>query len=186
MLREARFQAEVGKLLLSEPTMSDAHFTRSVILLVTHNQEGSIGFMLNKPLDLKLSDMSNDLILHENELFEGGPVQLDTLHFIHRLGQRIEGSMQVTGDLYWGGDFDSMLEALPEAKPGDIRFFLGYSGWSPGQLEEELLGGAWLVTESDPSALLEVQPEELWYRSVKAMGGKRSHLADYPLDPSWN
>ncbi|PRY15663.1 putative transcriptional regulator [Pontibacter ummariensis] len=178
-----------GSLLISEPFMGDANFERSVVLLCSHNEEeGSFGLVLNKPSNLKLSDVVD--VYNESfdvELGVGGPVQYNTLHYVHRLADLPE-AVQLGEGLYWGGDFEllrTMIGAgLVEA--GDIKFFLGYSGWTAGQLQEEIDKNVWIVNNEAANKLFNLDADTLWRSVLREMGGKFKVLSNYPVDPRLN
>jgi putative transcriptional regulator len=183
-----RIPPEKGRLLISEPFLPDPNFVRSVVLLCEHNAEGSFGFILNRLAEVKASEILEELSRFEHPVFIGGPVQQDTLHFIHRHPE-ITGGEVVADGIYWGGSFEQVtfLADTGQLKPDDIRFFLGYSGWGPGQLEEELEQDTWIVCDYVTEDLLfATQPEEMWRKALKNMGGKYSVFANYPVDPSLN
>src|SRR5688572_13498469 len=133
-----KLQPEKGRLLISEPFLPDPNFERTVVLLCEHNTEGSFGFVLNKPSALKVQEIIEDIGL-TNTVYVGGPVQQDTLHFIHRNGN-IVNAVEIAGNVFWGGDLESLvtLTDTKQITEADIRFFVGYSGWGPGQLDSEL------------------------------------------------
>jgi putative transcriptional regulator len=97
-----------GTVLLAEPFMLDPNFKRSAILLCEHNKEGSVGFIMNKPLDMRIDELIEGFPEFESEVLFGGPVQTDTIHYIHNIGELLEGSRQVTDGVYWGGDFEKL------------------------------------------------------------------------------
>jgi putative transcriptional regulator len=178
-----------GNLLISEPFLQDENFVRSVVLLCDHNADGSFGLVLNKPSILHLSELIEELSFIENEVYIGGPVEQNTLHFIYFGAKALDGSIQIGENLWWGGDFNSLIEKLKLniIDHHSIRFFLGYSGWSTGQLSDELAENTWIVSREkiDPK-LLENTPEELWKILLKNMGGEFKVIANYPLDPRLN
>ena len=136
-----------GKVLIATPDLlTDDIFSQSVIYMVDQHDEGSVGFILNKPFTARLKDVT--FLPYEMPLYKGGPVAPDRLYFIHTLPALIPGAVPITGPFYWGGDLQSLLEqGIPEDElKGRIKFFSGYSGWSPGQLEKEIEEGAWLVS----------------------------------------
>src|SRR4029077_16781585 len=100
------YKPEKGKILISEPFLNDPNFKRTIILLAEHNEEGSIGFILNKPTNLKIKDTIEDFPEFDAIVYYGGPVQLNTLQFIHKAGDIIEGSLEIADGLFWGGSFD--------------------------------------------------------------------------------
>lgn len=176
-----------GKLLVSEPFSQDAYFKRSVVLLTEHNEEGSVGFILNKPVMITLQEVRKDLPEFDAQVSLGGPVSPNTIHFIHKLGDLIPESMNVFGDIYWGGDFEVMKQLLAsgQIKEDDIRFFLGYSGWSPKQLDGELERNAWIVTDPPKEKVL-ANTEYFWKEILKNIGGKYELWPNFPENPKLN
>lgn len=177
-----------GRLLISYPLMSDPYFKRSVVLLCEHNEEGSFGFVLNKYLDVKLSELVQDLPDVSNRIALGGPVQTANLFFLHTMGHEIEGSIEVADKIYMGGEFDALREKLitGELKDDQVRFFVGYSGWSENQLDQELADNAWLISEAPSNILMNTSTEKLWQKTLIDMGKEYSFLAHLPEDPSLN
>lgn len=177
-----------GRLLASEPYLPDPNFERTIILLTEHNEEGSVGFILNKPSETMLSEVLEEMTGIEARVNIGGPVQQDTLHFIHRM-DFIDDAIEIGNGLYWGGNFEQLvsLAELNKIDPIDIKFFLGYSGWSAGQLEDELTANSWIVSDKVTKELIfETPPEAMWKKSLQYLGGRFSVYSNYPLDPSMN
>jgi putative transcriptional regulator len=134
-------ELKAGQLLLSEPFMPDENFRRTVVLVCEHTPDnGTVGLIINKPINLRLNDIMEDFPAFKGKVFLGGPVGTDTLQFLHSLGNLVEGSVKLAENLYWGGNFEQikMLMLEEKIKPNDIRFYLGYSGWTVGQLHSEL------------------------------------------------
>ena len=178
-----------GDLLLSEPFLADTNFERSVVLICEHTDEGALGFVLNKPSLLTLADVLEEAVDFEQLLYTGGPVQQDTLHFVHRTALLREGSDKLGGGLYWGGDFEQLLSLINTRQllPEDIRFFAGYSGWAPGQLAAELAEDAWIVyKQATAEQVFDIPPEQLWREVLRTMGGKYRMFSNYPTDPRLN
>jgi putative transcriptional regulator len=178
---------EKGRLLISEPFLPDPNFERTVVLVCEHNDDGSFGFVMNKPSMLKLNEVVEDMKFNDL-VFVGGPVQQDTLHFLHR-NPDIENSVEVCDGIYWGGDFDSLILKIDTAsiESRDIRFYLGYSGWGPGQLEEELKEDSWIVCDYVTDELLfDTEPSEIWKKALNNMGGRYRMFSKYPNDPRLN
>jgi putative transcriptional regulator len=176
-----------GRLLLSEPFLNDPDFERTVVLLCEHNEEGSFGFVLNKPSVSKVQEVVADLPLQQ-QAYIGGPVQQDTLHYLHRMGD-ISGSVPIAKSVFWGGDFDELLSGLDTHSIGesDVRFFLGYSGWGAGQLEEELKQNSWIVCASvSDEFIFNTPPTDMWRKALNNMGGRFSVYSNYPIDPTLN
>lgn len=183
-----RLKPEKGRLLISEPFLADPNFERTVVLLCEHNEEGSFGFIINKPSIATVAEMMDDLNMVDGLVYVGGPVQQDTLHFIHR-NTAIENAVTILDGIHWGGDFESLMAKLQTSQLAspDIRFFLGYSGWSPGQLETELEENTWIVCDFVTDELLfDLDPGEIWKKALDNMGGRFSVYANYPVDPRLN
>lgn len=178
-----------GDLLISEPFLPDPNFERSVILLCEHNENGSIGFVLNKPIEFQLADVLEEVNGFDKVLYRGGPVQEDTLHFIHRFGDSLEGSEEIGKGIYWGGNFEQLLSMINtrQLNPDDFLFFVGYSGWSHGQLEDELKEDSWIVHKhASAYDVFDSSPASLWRKVLNNMGGKYRMFSNYPIDPRLN
>ena len=177
-----------GKLLISEPFLGDYYFKRSVVLLVDHNEEGSFGIIMNKPLDIKLNDIVTGFPKFDASVYLGGPVEGDSLFFIHTLGDQIEGSLEILDGIYWGGKLEIVKEMILLKKiiPSEIRFYLGYSGWSPHQLNEELKRNAWVVSRTNFVDILKIKPKMLWEKSLEKLGGDYLYWSKFPVDPMQN
>ena len=177
-----------GKILISEPFLLDDLFRRAVILLAEHNDEGSFGLILNKPVDMLLSDVLQDFPVFNSRVFHGGPVNTDSLYFIHTLGDTIENSMKISEGLYWGGDIEVVKELITIGKVNqkEIKFFVGYSGWVSKQLESELERNSWLVANIKAKQVMESAPDKLWNDSVKKLGKDFAYWTNFPEDPSMN
>jgi putative transcriptional regulator len=183
-----KLKPEKGRLLISEPFLPDPNFERTVVLLCEHNEEGSFGFVLNKPSALKVNEVIEDFGSLESIVFVGGPVQQDTLHFIHR-NIELPNAVSIIDKVCWGGEFENLISLFDtkQASKEDIRFFLGYSGWGPGQLESELEQDSWIVCDFVTDQLLfDTEPEMLWKRTLDSMGGRFSVYSNYPVDPRLN
>lgn len=177
-----------GILLLSDPFLKDPNFARSVVLVCEHNEEGSFGFVLSKQTDYKLGDLVEQAEGIQIPLFEGGPVEKNTIHFIHQQPDIIGGGIALNNGLYWGGNFEQVLSALRTGylKPKDIRFFMGYSGWSSQQLEEEYQEKSWILADASPALIFSFKQEELWKQSLQQLGGEYARMVYYPKDPQLN
>lgn len=183
-----KLKPERGRLLISEPFLADPNFERTVVLLCEHNEEGSFGFVVNKPSPLKISEVMESIGGIDETVFVGGPVQQDTLHFLHR-NTDIDKAVKVRDEIYWGGDFESLVSLIDTSviKPSDVRFYLGYSGWSSGQLESELQEDSWIVCDYVTDELLfDTDPTMMWKKALDSMGGRFSVYANYPVDPRLN
>ena len=179
---------ECGKLLISEPFLGDPFFKRAVVLLSEHNKDGTVGFILNKPTDIFINDIIEDFPDFDVPVYFGGPVQKDTLHYIHKLGDKVQGCKEIKKGIYWGGDFEilKLLIDTKQVSPSDIRFFIGYSGWNPNQLKKEIAEKSWLLTPATDNFTFFDEPKKLWSDVMKSLGKEYSILANFPEDPSMN
>lgn len=180
---------EKGLLLIAEPTViGDMSFNRSVILLADHNHEGSVGFILNKPLEYTI----NDLIPEINTSFivyNGGPVEQDNLYFIHNVPELIADSIEISNGIFWGGDFELTKNLMNEGKINkeNIRFFLGYSGWSANQLESELQSNSWILSKNtNENDILEKSSVHFWKEKIMELGGEYIIWSNAPENPTLN
>jgi len=178
---------EQGRVLISEPLLNDSYFKRSVVLLTEYSGDGAVGFVLNKPIDLPINEVIDDFPNFNATIYVGGPVAKDSIHFLHTLPDLIPNSIHVKDNIYWGGDFDRIKELISEGliKPSQIRFFLGYSGWSPKQLDEEIENNAWLISEINSERIM--QPDHsLWTKTLEELGEKYKIWTNCPENPSLN
>lgn len=177
-----------GKILLAEPFMLDPNFKRSAVLLCEHNEEGSVGFIMNKPLNMRIDELIEDFPEFDSEVFFGGPVQTDTIHYIHNVGELLEESVMVADGVYWGGDFEKLKFLITSELilPHHIRFFVGYSGWSGGQLDDEMIYGSWVLADMDANYLFKSEPQQLWRQVMRNKGDAYTVIAQLPESVSWN
>ena len=180
--------AEKGRILISEPFLSDHYFRRSIVYLTEHNDEGSLGFVLNKHLEINIGEIVDDFPESDFPISVGGPVSNNTVHFIHTLGEAIPESVAVTEGIYWGGDFDHIknLISLGKIAPHQLRFFLGYAGWSPSQLDDEMKEHAWLVGRIAPRMVMQGVETEFWSNTLARYNNKYRAWANFPEDPGLN
>ena len=178
-----------GKFLIATPSiMSDTNFHRAVILLVDHKTSGTIGFIINKKLEYTLNDVM-DGINFEIPLYFGGPVEDDNLFFIHRASHLIPNSICIEKDLYWSGDFKTVITQINNGTltKNEIRFFLGYSGWTKAQLKDEISLKSWRVVDDiTNNTWLKKNAINLWKEHMKAIGGNYLIWSNAPKNPNWN
>lgn len=176
-----------GNILIAEPFLGDPNFERSVILMCEHNDLGSFGLVLNQLSNIKYSDMFKDSIL-DFPVYVGGPVEHNTLHFIHTIGLELPKSTDLKNGVFWGGDFDKLQSMINMGKvdPSQIRFFIGYSGWGEGQLEGELNKNTWIVAEADDEIIFEEDTQQFWRMVMRGLGGEYKVMSNYPTDPRLN
>ncbi len=167
--------------------MPDANFQRTVILLVEHNKDGSLGFVLNRKLDAKLGELVEMLAGTEHTVYIGGPEQQQTHHFIHQL-QDLEDTIEIFEGVYWGGSFEVLTQRLVNGlvSEEDVLFFVGYSGWGPGQLASELERKSWIVAPEHPDFIFREEKTDMWKELLKTLGDKYKIISNYPIDPRLN
>lgn len=178
-----------GHLLVAEPSITgDASFNRSVVLLAEYNESGSVGFILNKPLKHKLKDFVPE-VKSKLTVYNGGPVEQDNLYFIHCIPDIIPDSIEISSGIYWGGDFGAILDLLKEDKLNEnqIRFFLGYSGWEPEQLEQELEVHSWVVAPNTyNNKIIGRTNNNFWKQKMIELGGDYLLWSNAPENPTYN
>ena len=179
---------KAGQLLVATPLLNDPNFKRGVILLCEHNADGTFGFIINRRLESTILDVIPDFPIENVPLYLGGPVQTDTVYFLHTKGNLIEGSIDIGNGIYWGGNFEQLKLSIESnlITENDLRFFIGYSGWSPGQLKDELDEKSWVVTGNKYEYVFNNEPELLWSDIAKDFGGEFSIAALFPENPSLN
>jgi putative transcriptional regulator len=178
-----------GFLLVAEPsTIGDLSFNRSVVLLADHNPEGSIGFILNKPLGYTISDLVPE-VSASFKIYNGGPVEQDNLYFIHNVPELIPDSIEISNGIYWGGDFEYAKQLINRGliKKNNIRFFLGYSGWNANQLEEELEDSSWIVSQNSyDNKIIGKSSTSFWKEKIMELGGDYLIWSNAPENPALN
>lgn len=182
-------QPAKGHLLIAEPSIiGDVSFNRSVVLLADHSKQGSIGFIMNKPLDYVLSDLVPE-VESEFQIYNGGPVEQDNLYFIHKIPELIPNSVEISSGIYWGGDFSVVSKLIIEDKitPNEIRFFLGYSGWDAKQLLQELEANSWVIVKNTyEKNIIGKSYNTFWKEKMIELGGEYVLWSNAPADPSYN
>lgn len=177
-----------GNILIAEPSiLTDKSFNRAIILLSEHNEEGSIGFILNKPSEYVVKDLVPDIDC-DYRVYNGGPVEQDNLYFIHSLPELIPDSIEISKGIFWGGNYEAVKTYLIQGmiKKDEIRFFLGYSGWSVEQLEVELEEKTWALLENTYQNIFSISSADGWKEKLLEMGGKYRIWANSPEDPNLN
>src|SRR3982751_6098769 len=179
---------KAGILLIADPFLKDPNFLRTVVFLCEHKEEGSFGFVLNRPFTNTIDELIPELQDHKLPVFYGGPVQQDTIHFLHQYPEDIPGGQEILKGVYWGGDFDKMVELLRSNSldPARIRFYIGYSGWGSGQLDDELKEKSWLTVKATRKLVFHRNFEEIWKESLKLLGGDYEMMINFPIDPQLN
>ncbi len=178
-----------GLLLLAEPSIiGDLSFNRSVILLADHTSEGSVGFILNKPLTYTINDLIPE-ISADFKVYNGGPVEQDNLYFIHNVPELIPNSIEISDGIFWGGDFESTKDLINSGiiKKKNVRFFLGYTGWGADQLENEMQANSWILTKNRyENKILSKGSAHFWKEKIVELGGDYLIWSNAPENPALN
>ena len=182
------YNLKKGSLLISEPSLTENTFFKSVILVLHHCTEESIGIILNQPTKVKLNEIFNELPVKNLPVYIGGPVEKNSIQFIHTLGELIPNNKKISEGLYWGGDFETIVQLMSENKisRNQIRFFAGYAGWHENQLESEVRENNWIIHNHEPKICMKYSNEKLWSTLIKTKQKKYAIWANMPKDPSLN
>lgn len=178
-----------GRILISDPFEGDDFFERSVVYLCEHSQEGSFGFILNNLIQINLTELNQSFPAIDISLSTGGPVDTESLFFLHTLGNELNLSTPISEGISIGGDFQQLYKFInPEhIQNHKIRFFLGYSGWSAGQLEEEIKQNAWVVADvKDAEEIMQIHQPDTWKYFMEKLGKKYKIMTDFPMNPNDN
>ena len=157
-----------GNILIAKPMLYDDDFNRSVIMIIDNSKEGYVGLIQNKQLSVKVSELLPDLSC-DSYIYDGGPVEQENIYYIHSRPDIISQSIEIFEGLYWSGNFEDVKKAFREnlLKENEIRFFLGYSGWTKKQLAKEFLDYSWFLIE-DKIKVLEIKEEQnnsIWQKN---------------------
>ncbi|NPA45665.1 MAG: YqgE/AlgH family protein [Chlorobi bacterium] len=175
-----------GKLLIATPNLlTDGIFSQSVILIADRHSDGTVGFMLNKPFRARLNDVTQIPLAFP--IYNGGPVEQDKLYYIHRIPDIVTGSLPIGDGLYWGGDLKNIINGLYDETflSDKIKFFAGYSGWSKGQLEDEIEDEAWFVAPLDFDPITALS-KDMWKTLLVKIRPDLTLWKDAPSDPALN
>lgn len=178
-----------GGILVSEPFMNDSYFSRSVVFLCDHSEDGSYGFVLNKYITNKISEVIEGFPDVDTKISLGGPVDTSNLFYIHTLGDEIPNSLPAANGMFIGGDFESVKALLTEhpEKAKQIRFFIGYSGWSDNQLQDEINEKSWIIINKvADKTILDTSQKDIWKKILEQLGGKFKLMSKFPKNPSDN
>ena len=189
-IESSRVLPKRGDILISSPFFQDHELTRSVVLLLDHNEQGSMGLMVNKNFrnPLSLNDLLPSLEFAQPvPIYKGGLVSRDTIFFLHTL-EKLKGAIPLSNGLSVNGNFKKVEKYIREGKQveGVFRFFLGYVGWEKGQLMQEIEEKSWLIVDSSKEVLLDLDSCDLWHTMLTKLGGKYAVWARYPQFPMLN
>lgn len=177
-----------GVLLIADPFLKDPNFMRTVVLLTEHQAEGTVGFVLNRQYENTLDELIPEIENLPVPVYYGGPVQMNTIHFLHCCPDLVPGGVEIMPGVFWGGNFDTAMDLLKlgAIAATDIRFFIGYSGWSNGQLEGEMGEKTWLTVAATNELVFHPNAEEIWKASLRHLGGEYEMMINFPIDPQLN
>ncbi len=161
-------QPAAGVVLVASRRMLDQRFQHTVILLLAHDDTGTVGLIVNRPTDLSLVDALPDLGAKGagHRLFFGGPVALNTLMFLVRNPVPLAQATRVLDDIYVSSDRGTLEQLLGKRKATVIRLYFGYAGWGPGQLDAELASGSWQLFQTDADTLFQEPGDTLWEKFI--------------------
>jgi len=177
-----------GILLIADPFLKDPNFLRTVVMICEHRDEGSFGFVLNRQYENTLDELIPELDGYPIPVYYGGPVQADSIHFLHQYPDEIPGSQEIMKGGYWGGDFDAVVGLIKnvDTDKDKIRFYMGYSGWGEGQLKTEMTEKTWLTVKATRKLIFHQNHEQIWKDALKHLGGDYEMMVNFPIDPQLN
>ena len=181
-------KVSIGDVLLSEPFLNDFYFRRSAILIIDHNEEGSLGVVINKRLNVPFNDIVRGFPDFKADVYLGGPVETDRLFFIHTIGEIIPDSHKIMSGLYWSSNINALKAMIKNdlIKPHELRFYVGYAGWDSGQIRKELEANTWVVGKFSSKEILHTMPGKMWSTFVNKLGKKYILWNKFPVNPSDN
>jgi putative transcriptional regulator len=182
---------EKGSLLIANPVLPDPNFSRTVILLCDHDEQGSFGLVINRSTQLKAPDLFlniNILKSYNEKIYLGGPVSQSMVFFLCRSPSAAGKLDEICSGVYLGSNLETLksLYSSLENPEQDIRFYLGYSGWSGGQLAEEMEQNSWLVQRANEQFIFLDSENLIWPKAVNSLGEKYQYLMKAPVNPQWN
>ena len=181
-------EPEKAKFLISDPFLQEDYFSRSIIFLCEHNNEGSFGFVINNFISVNLHELDENFPEIETQISIGGPIEVNSLYFIHAFGEQIQNSAVISEGIYLGGDFQE-LSNLIKTEPAlidKVRFFIGYAGWSAGQLQKEITTNSWVTIDIPATSIFKAKTKQNWKRYMYDLGGKFKIMSKFPKDPNNN
>ncbi len=181
---------EKGMFLIATPALRDPNFRQTVVLLCEHGEDGALGVVVNRPTEINITEVLPQVPILEGQphrVFAGGPVQRNSLLILYRVAEEPSETHHVVNGVYLGGNVQT-LERILEKPSSDesFRAFMGYSGWAPGQLENELEAGSWLTIPADPTLVFEKDPAHIWAEVLQTLDISYKMYADMPADPTLN
>lgn len=185
-----------GDVLVATPALRDPNFHRSVILLCDHDDVGSFGLVVNRPTDIPLGRVLEDIDIDgvTNPCLQfGGPVDHEKIFALCQTvtdeGCDLDATQrQISSGLFIPDDLEQTLGKIRDGKDAlqNYRFFLGYTGWGQGQLQQEVIEQSWVISRGNPIQLLETPADQMWAAALREMGGEALLWSMMPPEPDWN
>jgi putative transcriptional regulator len=177
-----------GILLIAHPFLKDPSFKKTVVLICEHNTNGNFGLALNKEINFTLDELMDGFDELKIPVFDGGPVDLSAIHFLHQYPDLIADSVLIAENIYWNGNFETVKLCIKNKQIdiNKIKFFIGYSGWDAGQLQAEITEQSWLTVKATTQLVFDTEKKNIWKNSVLQMGGDYKMLINFPSDPQLN
>lgn len=181
-------QITAGSILIADPFLKDPNFLRTTVFLCEHQEEGSFGFVLNRKHKVAIGELIEELEGCNYPVYYGGPVQMNSVHFLHQRPDIVTGGLEIIDGIFWGGNFEEVTTLIKNKiiTQHQIRFFIGYSGWSEGQLENEMKEKSWLITDGNRKLVFHRNTDLIWKDALQQLGGEYTQLINYPIDPQLN
>ena len=179
-----------GIFLVASPSLRDPNFRQTVILLCEHGLEGALGVVVNRPTKINITEVLPQVPILEGQshmVYSGGPVQQNNLLILYRMPEGPEDTHHVFDGIYLGGNMKALEDLVQNPSSlGNFRAFMGYSGWAPGQLENEMQTGSWITLPADSTAMFEADPGRLWGTILRSLSKDFEWYVDMPIDPNMN
>jgi len=177
-----------GRILIAEPLTSGLYFSRAVILITAHDVEETIGLVLNKTSEINPKELVDEIENFNGILYIGGPCEPNSLHFLHTIGAKIPGAEQITDTVYYGGDFEVLLNMIQNGKANsnNVKFFAGYTGWAANQINSELEQCSWVVSTLNDEKIMQKDINNSWHETVAELGVLYKTWTNIPLHPLFN
>ena len=177
-----------GDFLIAHPMLQDGYFKRAVIYLTEDNDEGSLGFVLNFKTEFVLRDLFPHIKNGNFPIYEGGPVSKNQLYYIHNLGKNLTDSIEIKDGLWWGGDFFELAHMIEhgKVKTHNVKFFMGYAGWTAGQLKDELIQKAWFNSDGETAQVLQGDYRKMWGEELEKIKESYKVFSNIGFDPNLN
>ena len=183
----SRGRSTQGRFLVATEQLLDPNFARTVILILSHDEQGAMGVVVNRPSEIRLAEAVpalEELRKRDDRVFFGGPVALNLMIVLLRTGKQPPDSRRVFDDVYVTGSLKALRSALAQpSQSSRLRAFLGHAGWAPGQLEHEISRGDWRLADADPGLIFDTAPRDVWPRLNQRTGGEWTRQDPDPERP---